>query len=308
MNILQHTLSALTVGAPQQFDNLTVIPLIGSSEGEASYDTLDEALRTERLRVTETSDAGSVPEIKVSNGGDRPVLIIDGEELVGAKQNRTVNLTILVPARSEVIVPVTCVEAGRWHARSVQFASAARTHFAEGRAAKSRQVTRSLLDHGIPVADQGQVWDAISAKAARLQARSETGAMADLFEKYTASVDAHVDAIRVVAGQRGAVFLIDRRPVGLDLFDCARTLKALFPKLVRGYAIDAIDRCGSVGGPAGDDTVDRVSRFLSEATELESKAFPAIGVGESWRFTSPTLSGGGLDVSGTLVHLSVFRD
>ena len=37
------------------------------------------------------------------------------------------------------IVPVTCVEAGRWGARSLLFAAAERTHFAEGRAAKSRQ-------------------------------------------------------------------------------------------------------------------------------------------------------------------------
>jgi hypothetical protein len=163
------------------------------------------------------------------------------------------------------------------------------------------------LDRGVPAADQGQVWDAISAKAARLQARSETGAMADLFETHSASVDAHVDAIRVVAGQRGAVFLIEGRPVGLDLFDCARTFKALLPKLVRGYAIDAIDRHGSIGRSGGDDMAERVSGFLSEATELEGKAFPAIGAGESWRFTSPTLSGGGLEVSGMLVHLSVFR-
>jgi hypothetical protein len=62
---------------------------------------------------------------------------MEGEDVVGAKQNRTINLSILVPAQAEVIAPVTCVEAGRWHARSAQFASSSRTHFTEARAAKS---------------------------------------------------------------------------------------------------------------------------------------------------------------------------
>ena len=52
------------------------------------------------------------------NRGPKPTLIIDGEELVGAKQNRVVNLTILVAAESELIIPVSCVEAGRWRAKS----------------------------------------------------------------------------------------------------------------------------------------------------------------------------------------------
>jgi ARG and Rhodanese-Phosphatase-superfamily-associated Protein domain len=35
------------------------------------------------------------------------VLILDGEELVGAKQNRIVNVTILVVTQSEIVIPVS---------------------------------------------------------------------------------------------------------------------------------------------------------------------------------------------------------
>ena len=135
MNTLNDVFNALELGPPQQFDNLSVFPLIGSRADEPSYETLDAALGLGSVRITETSEAGSVPEIRVLNTGGRAVLIVDGEELVGAKQNRTVNLTILVPPQSDLVVPVTCVEAGRWHARTSQFASAQRMHFAEGRAA-----------------------------------------------------------------------------------------------------------------------------------------------------------------------------
>jgi hypothetical protein len=87
-----------TFGAAVTFESLSIVPLLGTSLSEAPYDTLDAALGRGTLHITEVSESGSVPEIKVLNRGRQPVLIIDGEELVGAKQNRTVNLSILVRA------------------------------------------------------------------------------------------------------------------------------------------------------------------------------------------------------------------
>jgi hypothetical protein len=69
--------------------------------------------------------------------------VLDSEELVGAKQNRVLNLSILVPAHSTTVVPVSCVEAGRCQHRSQGFASAPQAQFAEGRAARVQQVTSS---------------------------------------------------------------------------------------------------------------------------------------------------------------------
>jgi hypothetical protein len=70
--------------------------------------------RAEKVRVTELNAGGSVPELRLENNADLPVLLVDGEELVGAKQNRVLNLTILAPAKRTTVIPVSCVEAGRW--------------------------------------------------------------------------------------------------------------------------------------------------------------------------------------------------
>src|ERR1700730_11677852 len=69
----------------------------------------------------EVSEAGSVLFLKVVNGADRQLLLLDGEELLGAKQNRILNTTVLVDAHTEVIIPVSCVEQGRWGYRGRQF-------------------------------------------------------------------------------------------------------------------------------------------------------------------------------------------
>ena len=101
-------------GSPTSIDALSVYPLLRAPGGAPFYDTLSDAVRAGTLHITEVSAAGSVPELRVVNDGKRPVLIIDGEELIGAKQNRIVNLTVLVPESTTIPLPVTCVESGRW--------------------------------------------------------------------------------------------------------------------------------------------------------------------------------------------------
>jgi hypothetical protein len=65
------------------------------------------------LTLAEAGEAVTIEE--VSEGGDVPtVLLLDGEELIGAKQNRVLNTTVLVAAHSRLTIPVSCVEQDRW--------------------------------------------------------------------------------------------------------------------------------------------------------------------------------------------------
>ena len=57
----------------------------------STYLTLDEALVSRTARAGEVSDGGSLPELLFRNLGERPVLLVEGEELVGVKQNRAFN-------------------------------------------------------------------------------------------------------------------------------------------------------------------------------------------------------------------------
>jgi len=105
---------------------------------------------------------------------------------VGAKQNRILNLTVLAPANKTIVIPVSCVEAGRWRAESAEFASAGRAHYSAGRARKAAHVTESLRSTGSRRSDQGAVWADISEKAVRMDAVSDTGAAAALYETHQA--------------------------------------------------------------------------------------------------------------------------
>ena len=248
-NLIAQTLSSVTLGAPITCDAITMLPLVATKvfEKEPFYLTLDEALSTGVAEITEISAQGSVPELLVVNRGAKPVLILDGEELVGAKQNRVVNLTILVPAQAKVTIPVSCVEAGRWRARSRAFSSAPRTQYAAGRARRMRQVTESMQFSGARHSDQAAVWADIAEKSARMGADSPSGAMEEIFLRHGEFADRCVETLRAVPRQAGALFLLDGRVVGFDLFDRASTLRRLLPKLVRSVAMDAVDKGMGVG-------------------------------------------------------------
>lgn len=220
-------LSSVTVGPEVGFENLLMLPLLRDATPDATLDylTLDESLSSGVAEITEVSEQGSVPDLRVVNRGPKPALIIDGEELVGAKQNRVVNLTILVAAQSELTIPVSCVEAGRWRARSRAFTAAPRTHYASGRAKRMAQVTMSMVMNESYHSDQAEVWSDIAAKSARLQAKSSTSAMEALFVDLSAAIEKFVAACRPVDGQVGALFAINGAILGFDLFDRESTLR-----------------------------------------------------------------------------------
>jgi hypothetical protein len=99
MDIIDQTLSALSIGEPSTYCNLAVFPLFADEARKPDYLTLDEGLEQGACRVTEISEGGSVPELRFENPSDHRILLLDGEELIGARQNRVLNITILVGAR-----------------------------------------------------------------------------------------------------------------------------------------------------------------------------------------------------------------
>jgi hypothetical protein len=294
-------LASIALGDTREYGGLAVTPLVGVDEPACEYVTLDDALAAGTITITEVSDSGSVPELRVINRGITPVLIVDGEELVGAKQNRVINLTILVAAARNTTIPVSCVEAGRWRRDSGQFASSPRTQFASGRAAKMAQVSRSMADHGGRRSDQGAVWEAIAEKAARMDAPSATSAMSAIFEHHAGAVDEYVSRLGTIERQRGAIFSVAGHPTGIELFDRAEVCRRLMPKLLRGYAIDAVEH-----GVERTAVLPAAREWLNVVATANSRAFAAVGEGDDLRLEASSLVGGALVVDGRVVHLAAF--
>lgn len=304
MSHIKDLIGHVEIGAAMSSGRLVMSPLIAKQPSGADYLTLDEALSSGAAEVGEISEQGQVPELLFRNRGDRPVLLLDGEELVGAKQNRILNLSILAPAGADTKIPVSCVEAGRWGYRSRRFGSSDRAHHARGRAAKMRQVSESMLASGTRRSDQHAVWDELAQTSAQFSVRSETAAMADIFEQRRASIDEHVVRLKPLEGQVGAIFSVDGKVAGMDLFDNPATCAKLLPKLVRSYALGAIGEKSEEDGHP--EELRDASSLLRMLGLVEAKRFPAVGLGEDWRVQDGHIQAAALVHDGTAVHLCAF--
>ena len=164
------------------------------------------------------------------------------------------------------------------------------------------QVTSSLEAHGTRRSDQQAVWSAIAEKSGRLKAKSDTAAMAAMYEKLDHSIEDFVAAFQPVDRQVGAVFLVNGRLAGLELFDAPSTWCKLSPKLVRSYALDAIDRKQVRPSVTSED-----GRCLIDAVAAsQSAVFPAVGEGDDVRLSGRDLIGAALVARERAIHLSAF--
>jgi hypothetical protein len=303
MNTIEHTLNSLSLGEPTTYRNLALFPILAPETRQPDYFTLDEGLERGICRVTEISDAGSVPELMFENSSDHRILLLDGEELIGARQNRVLNITILVGAGQKLVIPVSCVEQGRWSWRSRDFSSARRTMYARGRREKMTQVSASMRSSGRHRSHQSAVWEGVAAKAANLDVNSPTGAMGDVYDRAETTLKDYRKRFAVQASHNGAVFAVDGQVAGLELFDAPATFGKLFPKLLDSYAMDALE---SPARDTGAPSRDQVADFLSRVTRAHVEPFEALAEGRDLRLHGDRIVGGALEADGSVVHLSVF--
>jgi hypothetical protein len=302
---LKTYLEALAVGPVQSHLNLTVFPLLSDEVSTLDYLTLDEALSRRLVTVTEVSEGGSVPELNVLNSSATMVLILDGEELVGAKQNRIVNTTILIAAGVKTKIPVSCVEQGRWAYDSPEFRSEGRVMSSKIRASKADQVRFSLKASGRFASDQGAIWGDISDLAHDRGAVSPSMAMSAIYKKERSRLEDYSGRFSPLEGQVGAVFVIDGRIAGMDCFGKQETLGKVFQKLVESYALDAVDTAVN-GRMADPETACAVGPFVKSCAGCRVECRPSVGLGTDCRLESADATGFALVHEGQLLHMSVF--
>ena len=305
MNHIQSVLSRLSLGQPQAFANMALFPLIATHAETPDYLALEDALKSDVGPITEISEGGSVPELAFENNASARVLLVDGGQLVGARQNRILNISFLVPAGKKPTIPVSCCEHGRWgYTGSRQFASSDSTLFARAKAKKMLRVSASMRSSGERRSNQSEIWDDIAMKSTRLHVDSSTSAMADVYSQHRQRLDDYVSAFKLQPGQSGAVVALDGKVVGLELFDSPATFERFFQKLLKSFVLDAID----VEQPVTDVPAAEIAKtFLEQLAAASAEMFASLGDGEDVRLQGTDVVAGALVADGKVRHLAGFR-
>jgi hypothetical protein len=302
LDAIKQCLNNLSTGKSQFVNDLVMIPLCKRTSDARSYKLLEEAISDQTAEVSEVSEAGAVPTLLFDNKASEPVLLIDGDTLVGAKQNRTLNTSVLVPPQTRITIPVSCVEAGRWDRRSSHFSPSSDHMYASGRARMMHDVHRAM-DEGLgPQADQHAVWGDIDRKMGRMGVESRTRAMNAMFEQRAQSLNEMARKITAITDQIAAIFIVRDRIAGLELFDHPETMALKLPKLVQSYGLDAVDSTAILGACPVSTTED----FLQLIADAQRSEDETVGLGKHTRLQAAGAIGTALVMDGHLVRLSAF--
>jgi hypothetical protein len=305
-----HLAEPLRLGDPDVHGPLAVFPIFGPVP-QLGYLSFAQG-RAHGAAIKELEDGAAVNDLLVLNPTDHAILLYEGEEVLGAQQNRTFDVSVLVGARSQLQVPVSCVEAHRWDGgrHDESFSPAPQTAYPALRHMKNRATRASVAAGAGPRALQGEVWNEIAGKSARMDVHSDTHAMHDIYDGRRARLDEILSAIRLHDEQTGALVLIGGRPVVLDHVSRPAVFAALHAPLVQGYALDALEHGAAAadGAPRARPGTQTAAAFLRHVLRARITEHDGIGLGRDIRFAQTRVAGAGLVVGDELVQLTAFPE
>lgn len=298
--IVGRWLKALEFGGLYALDGFAVVPLFHESESRVPYIALASALRQHTVTVTEASQAGIVGDLKVVNTGPTPVLVLDGEELAGAKQNRIVNTTILLKENSESVIPVSCTEQGRWSYVSDTFHDSPAFAPPRMRRLNKESVTQSLRNERGFRANQSEVWEEVAQMTDDGGVKSDTSAMRDVFRARLPELDEVVRRVPALPRQQGLVVLYQGETIGFDLVSRPEVYAVLHPRLLRSYYMGA--RASAQRQGSGEPRT-----FIESAMRTPGTRHASPGHGDDHRFKADGIVGSALTYNDEVVHAAFFR-
>ena len=235
-SISSSILHDLTCGPIRLADRLTEIPLLGRARGPR-LDLLHHAVAQGTAVVTEVDEKGVVGRLRVENRGDRPLLLIQGEELRGAKQDRVINRSLLLQPGTSAEVPVSCVERGRWRRESQAMHSSGRTLPSTLRARLARRVLRNEARGLGSVSDQLTTWREVDRFLETTHIHSDTSSIGAALDDLLRGV--HVaHALPPFDDQVGGIYLRGRELLGMERLGRPEAWQRGWQVIARGHAVN----------------------------------------------------------------------
>ncbi len=280
------------------YRGIAVTPLFPTRDPGCAYVSLAAATRA-GLTVTEVTESGVVGALIVTNAAGSRVLLYDGEEVAGAKQNRILNLSVLVEAGGTLTVPVSCVEAGRWRRETDVFHPAGRVPSADVRRSKAESLHHRPTTRGLA---QDAVWDAVSRSERAHGFASPTRSHGDLIEHQRPRIEDLARAFAPSPGQCGMILGMDGRITCMDAVSRPDVWADLHEAMTTGYMLDALAAPDRAAPPEG-----AAAEFLGQVAAAPRTEGPGVGLGTDLRIAGPGVLGSGLALDGELLQITAFR-
>ena len=179
MQIFKDTFKDITFQEIININNLKIIPI--QLEGLRHDDRIvpfDNLFDKGLAKAEEVTAEGIVSKVKIINDSENLLFISDGEAIVGAKQNRIAERSVIIKDQSDAVVPVYCVERGRWGYRDRENARFAKSEFSLS--PRTRDKKAEFLKNSHNQSTQNMVWQDIDEFSEKVNYSSETSDLGDI--------------------------------------------------------------------------------------------------------------------------------
>jgi hypothetical protein len=235
--------NAYHIRGPFAHEDLAVFLLCSKHQDENQYLTLDEGLKEGLVRITE-QEHERVGGLLIDNQSDRPLYLLEGERLIGGKQDRTIISSLVIPPKSgKTTVPTFCVEHSRW----VEGNKGREFGFSVNPALAPKGVRGAAKVEG----SQDRVWGCVAKQKEsahnKLQCPNTNSSVNEMLdapqvqsisEEYANALEQALDR----AENRDAVGLavvFNGQIEEVNIYPNAALFRKLYPRLIRAYAVQA---------------------------------------------------------------------
>ena len=317
MKLKEHFLD-LQLAEPQRGAHITIFPLLSNRLYDVHYQTMDDSINRGDLQITEISEEGKVPLLEARNNVEREILLLDSEEIIGAKQNRALNTSILLPRNKRTIIPVSCTESGRWDYNSHGFFPSRFMMPPKVRYNKMKSVSayaskladeelRNLQEKNsaacVFYSDQSEVWSNVEDFKFMTGSKSPTSAMKDAMEDIREDINQIIDQFPLQKSQAGVLVMQNNRVTGLDFLSQPKAYSELHKKIISSYVSESVIEKNPRNHMHKTD-VARAREFLDLITESKGQTFQSAGEGVDVRYSSASYSGMALIHKNEPIHVS----
>ena len=293
----------------QKYKNMEIIPIKMTDKLNKNYLTLKRGINAELVEISEC-EISTVNTVLVRNKAPIPLLLIDGDEIIGAKQNRIMNNSMIIPPKTNQAISVSCTEQGRWHYGTGNLESMHSTNDFKLMFEASEYVadynTRKIKSNDLfeDLECQNDVWRSISNLEDKTSFKSNTGALNDNYEHNRTKQDEYLENFKIEYNQVGAIFVINGKIKGLELFVNPSIYFEYHEKILRSYIMDAITNYSSISGFYMND----VETFLNEITLSIFKESKNKTVSKHVKFLNKYGSGAILFDNEQIIHINYFAN
>ncbi len=240
-SILQSLLNNIQICNPLYANKkITFIPIKSYQIPKLNYISIEQAHKMDKVHIKELNEEGVVQEIFIINKADQFILIPQGETLVGAKQNRIVNTSILLEPNSESKIPVSCIESGRWRYRKPNFEPSNEYATYKLRKHALKTVSKNFESPGFR-SDQTSIWNFIDNEFRKENLYSETSSYTEFMTQKLADIDTQINEVDFPPDTNGFVTYFGERILSFEYFSRPDVFKDNSKRLIKAVLVDSID-------------------------------------------------------------------